>query len=241
MSKTESQKPDSSIQDFEPTPVMRKEGSVELEDNRPSKSALLCIDLQYLGAKEGYGIFEEHADSGVSEQAIEYYLDRVWHEVVPNVAKLQKRFREQELEVIHARIQSLTADGRDRSAEHKRLGLHAAPGSKLAEFLPDVAPEDNEIVFNKTASGLFASTNIHYVLGNLGVTDLYIVGVYTNECVSSAVRSAADLGYRVTLISDGTAAITPSLQKSTILTVKERYAKVRQTQEVLEALDNLDS
>ncbi|WP_414829809.1 cysteine hydrolase family protein [Alteromonas sp. H39] len=226
-----------SINDFEPQPAMALRNSDEVNTSpKTSESALLCIDIQYLGAKEGFGTFADHGSTGVSEQAIDYYLDRVENVVVPNVAKLQKAFRKNNLEVIHARIQSMTADGRDRSQEHVRLGLHAAPGSTLAEFLPPVAPKPNEVVFNKTASGLFVSTNIHYVLGNMGVKDLYIVGVYTNECVSSAVRSAADLGYRVTLISDATAAITPSLQKSSILTIKERYAQVKETDEVLEGM-----
>lgn len=226
-----------SINEFEPQPAMaQKEKTDANTSSKSSESALLCIDIQYLGAKDGYGTFEDHSSTGVSEQAIDYYLDRVENVVVPNVTRLQKAFRKNNLEVIHARIQSMTPDGRDRSPEHVRLGLHAAPGSKLAEFLPEVAPLPNEVVFNKTASGLFISTNIHYVLGNLGVKDLYIVGVYTNECVSSAVRSAADLGYRVTLVSDATAAITPSLLKSSILTVKERYAQVKDTSEVLDGM-----
>ena len=203
------------------------------------KSALLSIDLQYLGAIEGYGIFENHRKSGISEDAIEYYLDRVWKTVIPNVKKMQQFYRQKGWEVIHARIQSLTDDGRDRSPEHKRLGLHAAPGSKLASFLPDVAPVNDEIIINKTASGIFAASNIHYVLQNLGISDLVVAGVYTNECVSSAVRGASDLGYSVTLVSDATAAISPELHRATILTTKGRYAKVLTTNEVLaEHTDN---
>jgi nicotinamidase-related amidase len=73
-------------------------------------------------------------------------------------------FRSYGLEVIHTRIQSLTQDGRDRSPGHKRLGLQAAPGSKESEYLPQVAPVGDEIVMNKTASGVFVSTNMEYVL-----------------------------------------------------------------------------
>ncbi|WP_407929733.1 cysteine hydrolase family protein [Kangiella shandongensis] len=211
------------------------QGKFKRSDERSlGKPALLCIDLQFLGAIEGYGIFEKQRQSGISKGAIEYYLDRVWSTVIPNVVTLQRTFREMGQEIIHSRIQSLTQDGRDRSWEHKRLGLHAAPGSKLAEFLPDVAPQGDELIINKTASGLFNSTNIHYVMRNLDITDLLVAGVYTNECVSSAVRSAADLGYNVTLLSDATAAITPELHRAAILTVKERYARVSTTKEAIE-------
>jgi nicotinamidase-related amidase len=153
--------------------------------------------------------------------------------VLPNVRRLQDAFRVLDLEVIHTRIQSLTHDGRDRSPGHKRLGLHAAPGSREAEFLEIVAPAENEIVINKTASGVFNATNIEYILRNLGINGLFVVGVYSNECVSTAIRDACDLGFHVTLISDGCATVTPELQNATITTMKDRYARVLTTDEAI--------
>jgi ureidoacrylate peracid hydrolase len=49
---------------------------------------------------------------------------------------------------------------------------------------------------------VFISTNIHYVLGNLGVKYLIIAGCLTDQCVDSAVRDACDLGYLVTVPTD---------------------------------------
>jgi nicotinamidase-related amidase len=159
--------------------------------------------------------------------------------VLPNVRRLQDAFRQSSLEVVHTRIQSLTMDGRDRGPGHKRLKLHAAPGSKDAEFVEIVAPVGDEIVINKTASGVFNSTNMEYVLRNLGVTGLYIVGVYSNECVSTAIRDACDLGFYVTLISDACATVTEELQNATITTMKDRYARVMTTDEALAELEQL--
>jgi nicotinamidase-related amidase len=197
------------------------------------KTALLCIDMQYLDAAPGYGVFADAAASGVPVEAQEYYFDRLKYTVLPNVRGLQDVFRVRGLEVIHTRIQSHTQDGRDRSPGHKRLGLHAAPDSKEAQFLEEVAPQENEIVINKTASGVFNSTNIAYILRNLEITGLFVVGVYSNECVSTAIRDACDLGFFVTLISDGCATVTPELQKATITTMKDRYARVLTTQEAV--------
>lgn len=199
-------------------------------------TAMLCIDMQYLDAAPGYGVFADATSSGLPPESQAYYFDRLDKVVLPNVSRLQDAFRGNRLEVIHTRIQSLTADGRDRGPGHKRLGLHAAPGSKEAEFLEMVAPVGDEIVVNKTASGVFASTNIEYLLRNLGITGLYVVGVYSNECVSTAVRDACDLGFYVTLISDGIATVTPELQNATITTMKDRYARVMTTDEAIEEL-----
>jgi nicotinamidase-related amidase len=202
-------------------------------------TALLCIDMQYLDAAPGHGVFADAQQSGVPTEAQEYYFDRLKYMVLPNVRKLQDCFRAHRLEVIHTRIQSHTRDGRDRSPGHKRLGLHAAPGSKEAEFLPEIAPIGDEIVINKTASGVFTSTNIEYLLRNLGITGLFVVGVYSNECVSTAVRDACDLGFYVTLISDGVATVTPELQKATITTMKDRYARVLTTAQAIMEVEEI--
>lgn len=203
------------------------------------KTALLCIDMQYLDAAPGFGVFADADASGVPHEAQTYYFDRLQTAVLPNVQALQAAFRAHGLEVIHTRIQSLTKDGRDRGPGHKRLGLHAAPGSKEAEFLEIVAPLDDEIVVNKTASGVFNATNLEYILRNLGITGLFVVGVYSNECVSTAIRDACDLGFYVTLISDGCATVTPQLQNATITTMKDRYARVLSTEEAIAEIRKL--
>ena len=203
------------------------------------RTALLCIDLQYLDAAPGYGVFADVAASGIPVEAQEYYFERLQNTVLPNVRKLQDAFRANHLEVIHTRIQSLTMDGRDRSVGHKRLGLHAPPGSKEAEFIESVAPIDNEIVINKTASGVFNATNIEYILRNLDINGLFVVGVYSNECVSTAIRDACDLGFHVTLISDGCATVTPELQKATITTMKDRYARVMDADEAVREIQQV--
>lgn len=195
--------------------------------------ALLCIDLQYLDAARGHGVFADAVASGVPLKAQEYYFQYLENVVLPNVRRLQDAFRAQGLEVIHSRIQSLTRDGRDRSPGHKRLNLHAPPGSQEAEFVESVAPVGDEIVLNKTASGVFNSTNLQYILRNLDITALFIVGVYSNECVSTAVRDACDLGFYVTLIEDGCTTVTPELQEATITTIKDRYARVMTTEEAV--------
>ncbi|MGD2111390.1 MAG: isochorismatase family cysteine hydrolase [Phycisphaerae bacterium] len=197
------------------------------------RAALLCIDLQYLDAARGYGVFEDAEKSGVPIEAQEYYFDQLDRIVIPNVRRLQACFRRHGLEVIHIRIQSLTRDGRDRSSGHKRLGLHAAPGSKDAEFLEPVAPKGDEIVINKTTSGAFTSTILAYVLSNLDIRAIYVAGVYTDECISTTVRDACDLGYFTTLVSDGCTTVTPQRQEFTIGSLKDRYVRVVETSAIV--------
>lgn len=202
-------------------------------------TGLLCIDFQYLDAAPGHGVFKDAVSAGIPREYQEYYFNRLENTVLPNVQRLQKAFRMARLEVIHTRIKSLTQDGRDRSAGHKRLNLLAPPGSKEAEILEDLAPEGDEIVIDKTASGVFTSTNINYVLTNMGINGLYIVGVYTNECVETTVRTASDLGYLVTMIDDACATVTENLHRASIATLKNRYARVLTTDEALADLQHV--
>lgn len=193
--------------------------------------ALLCIDLQHLCAAEGEGMYgpDKEVEAGVRE----YFFPRLAEVVLPNVSRLQEGFRGAGREVLHCRIRSLTADGRDRSEGHKRYGLHAAPGSREAEFLPEVAPAGDEIVIDKTACGVFASTNLAYVLRNLGITSLVLCGVLTNECVESAAREGCDLGFGITVVEDACAATASSAHDASIACLDETYARIRDTDAVL--------
>jgi nicotinamidase-related amidase len=204
-------------------------------------TALLVIDLQYLDAARGHGVFSHLSHEKIPEEAEEYYFETLDNEVLPNVARLQNTFRANNLEVIHTRIQSLTLDGRDRSPGHKRLGLHAWPGSKEAEFLPQVAPVGDEIIINKTASGVFNATNLDYILRNMNITGLFVCGVYTNECVSTTVRDASDRGFYTTLIADACTTVTPDLHNATIRTVKDRYSRVMTTDEAIKEINKVVS
>ena len=75
-------------------------------------------------------------------------------------------------------------------------------------MVDDLTPAPDEIVFPKTSSSVFISTNIDYVLRNLGVKYLIIAGCLTDQCVDSAVRDACDLGYLVTVPTDACATLS---------------------------------
>ena len=78
-------------------------------------------------------------------------------------------------------------------------------GRGTRKVLDEIAPVGDEIVIPKTSSSVFISTNIDYILRNLGVRSLMIAGVMTDQCIDSAVRDACDLGYLVTTVSDACA------------------------------------
>ncbi|MGD9742971.1 MAG: isochorismatase family cysteine hydrolase, partial [Dongiaceae bacterium] len=164
--------------------------------------------------------------------ADEYYLQRVERQVLPNLARLIGAFRRGGIEVIYTVIESLTADGRDRSLDHKLSDMHVPRGSRLGKVVEEIAPAGDEMVIPKTASGVFNATNMEYVLRNLGVEYLVVAGVFTNQCVESAVRDAADRGFMVTTVEDCCATKTQAWHDAALVTLGG-YSRLRSADQVI--------
>jgi ureidoacrylate peracid hydrolase len=88
------------------------------------------------------------------------------------------------------------------------------------------------------SSSVFVSTNISYVLRNLGVEYLIVMGLLTDQCVESAVRDACDEGFLVTLVDDACATKTQERHDATLRAIKG-YCRQRKTEQVLTELTQL--
>jgi ureidoacrylate peracid hydrolase len=147
--------------------------------------------------------------AGLDDAEIEarygYFFSEMDTRALPNMQLLQATCRAQGVEVLYTVIESLTQDGRDLSLDYKISRLFCPKGSNDAQVAEAIAPVGDEIVIGKTSSSVFISTNLHYVLGNLGIRSLIIAGVLTDQCIDSAVRDACDLGYLVTVPTDACA------------------------------------
>ena len=113
------------------------------------------------------------------------------------------------------------------------------PASPDAEILPELAPAGDELVFSKTAGSVFCATNIEYVLRNLGITTLVVTGIVTTGCVHTAVTDAADRGFHVILVEDGCGALVPEMHWASIRILRDVYAKILTTSEVLDRVHAL--
>jgi ureidoacrylate peracid hydrolase len=173
----------------------------------PAHAALLFIDVQNYTARPDGG---EYAAMDPAEHDARYgWFFRTMRETaVPNMQRLQAACRRARIEVMYTVIEALTRDGRDLSLDYRISGLFVPHGSWDARVLDDIAPAEDEIVLPKTSSSVFISTNIDYVLRNLGVRSLMLAGVLTDQCVDSAVRDACDLGYLVTVPTDACATLS---------------------------------
>lgn len=199
-------------------------------------TALLFVDVQNYSA-EGGGQY-----AGLTPEVIQarygHFLGEMRERAVPNMRRLQRACRMAGIEVMYTVIESLTLDGRDMGLDYKISGLFCPKGSHDARVIHAIAPEGDEIVISKTSSSPFISTNIHYVLGNLGVQYLIVSGVLTDQCVDSTVRDACDYGYRVTLVTDACATLSEG-RHATSIANNRGYCRQRTTDEMVRELETL--
>jgi ureidoacrylate peracid hydrolase len=214
------------------TPSLSRE--VEIE---PAHTALLIVDVQKFNCTWNGG---EYANLTEAEKQQRYgYFFRTFEEsALPNMVRLQQACRRAGIEVTYTVVESMTQDGRDRSLDYKITGFHVPKGSPDAEMVDELAPQGDEMVFPKTSSSVFISTNIDYVLRNLGTQYLIIAGCLTDQCVDSAVRDACDLGYLVTVPTD--AVVTQSQERHDWSLKNNRgYCRQRSTREIVDEIARL--
>ncbi|MFE9189244.1 isochorismatase family protein [Micromonospora sp. NPDC007208] len=90
--------------------------------------------------------------------------------------------------------------------------LHAEPGTGglfdpalgHVRLLDGLVPAEGEPTLVKTAHNAFTTTNLQQLLTQAGSTDITVCGIRTEQCVETTARVGADLGYRMTFVSDAT-------------------------------------
>ena len=133
------------------------------------ESALLIIDMQDYCAVAGKGLFQDVDPNNVGKEHA-YFFDRMKNITIPAIQNLLKAFRAKQgkADVIYTYIECLTKDGRDQSLDYKLSNFLVPKGSPLANIVKEIEPEENDILIPKTSCSVFNSTNVEYVLRNLG-------------------------------------------------------------------------
>ena len=200
----------------------------------PDQSALLFIDVQNFSAKRNGAEFKDLSEDAFND-SYGWFFDQLETRVVPNMQRLQAGCRAAGIEVMYTTIESLTKDGRDRSLDYKITGFNVPKGSWDGKVIDEIAPGDDEIVFPKSSSSVFVSTHIDYVLRNLGVKQVVMSGLITDQCVESAIRDACDLGYLVTQVTDACLTYSQERHDHSLRTIKG-YCRQVTTQDLLDEL-----
>ncbi len=178
-------------------------------------AALVIIDMQM--------VMQERIDAG---------RQHVNPDAPKNVAALVAKCRQAGTPIFHVRHEE----------NDPTSPLHVdASGYQAMPCARDAA---GEIVVVKRSSSAFATTNLESHLRAGDVTHLYVAGAVAGFCVNSTVRSASDLGFKVSVVRDAVIGFDlppTNLDAQTILDVtmgllEADFAEVIDTATVVEAL-----
>ncbi len=196
-----------------------------------SETLLLTIDIQNVYLK---------SPADPAEQARwAPFQRRMRDTVIPTVRRLQDAFRDKGMDVIHARIACLLEDGRDRSLSQKKPGwnyLLLPKDEDESQIVPELTPDAGEIVLTKTTDSALTGTNLRLILHNMGIKNVVMTGIFTDQCVSSTVRSLADESFNVIVVEDGCAAGTDELHNRELEIINMIYCHVMSSSELMTML-----
>lgn len=142
--------------------------------------------------------------------AIDYLIDVA----LPNGVKVANACRELDLPMIFVHWGWRQPKGMDLAPDIRKSFLdqfgedysrwphhYKDPSSRPAE---EFALRKGEYVIAKTDQDSFTSSNIDFVLKNLGIENIVFVGGHTGACLGRTARHAHELGYKIICIEDAT-------------------------------------
>jgi nicotinamidase-related amidase len=91
-------------------------------------------------------------------------------------------------------------------------------GSQATEVHPDFAPQEGDLHVTKRRVGAFSGSDLDVVLRSQQIDHLVLTGISTSGVVLSTLRTAADLDFDLTVLSDCCADRDPEVHK--VLTEK---------------------
>lgn len=207
-------------------------------DLTPATTALLVIDVQntYLARPDRASL---PADEQRRYDAWTPFHTRMHDIVLPRTAELIRVCRQKGIECLFARIACHTKNGRDRSLSQKLPGwnnLLLPKDEAPSQIVPELAPQGDEIVVTKTTDSALTGTNLRLILTNLGIKTVICCGIFTDQCVSSTVRSLADESFSVLVVEDCCAAGSDELHRKELEIINMIYGHVISSGELMPLL-----
>ena len=174
----------------------------------PSRTAVIAVHMQHdiITADGAFGGF-------FAAQATE-------RDVIGQVGKLLDAARQSGATAVYTRV-AWQPGYSDLAANSPLLGMVAqfgalAEGSAKAEIVPQLTPQDGDVVVTHQRVGGFSASQLDVILRSRGIDTVLFAGVATNASVESTARQASDLGYRTIIVADACSAADPAAHDASL-------------------------
>ena len=175
----------------------------------PGKCAIVLIDMARDFVEEG-GFIAEAGGAEYRKNA---------KAIVPPLARLVAAARQAGVTVIFS-TDAHTPD----DLELRKWPPHSMKGTKWAEILPELGPEDGDLVLPKTTYSGFLSSDIEKQLQDRGIETVYMTGLHTDCCCRHTSGDLFQRGYDIVWITDALQAFTQEAHDAGIEYFKTYYA-----------------
>jgi len=157
------------------------------------RTALIVVDVTYgFTGSEGLTLDEAIAEFGPACGPVSW-------ETMPRIAKLIGLFRDLSRPVIFTRshmYNNLFAGKATKST------CSLSPDPKFNDFPPQILPQENEWILEKTRASVFFQTPMASYLVQNGVDSVVLCGVSTSGCVRASVVDCFSHGFNTIVVDD---------------------------------------
>jgi nicotinamidase-related amidase len=154
--------------------------------------------------------------------------------IIPNLKKLVVAAHEHNVPVIYSNDAHLPVD----EEVVERWGKHAIKGTKEAEVILELKPQERDYVVEKRTYSGFHETGLDMLLRGLyhgeGVKTVILTGLHTNICVRHTAADAFFRGYKIIVAKDGVEAFTQQDHEQGLKYLKDIYnARILTVDEII--------
>lgn len=183
----------------------------------PTSTALVLIDLQ----------------NGIAAMPVQPNSSAA---VIGNAAKLARRFREIGATVVLVDVAFPAGPAALRPDADVTPNLPPDMPAGWMDLVPELQLAATDVRITKRQWGAFYETGLDLQLRRRGIKTIVLAGIATNIGVESTARDAYERGFHQIIVEDACSALSDEMHQFAFSKIFPRIAKVRSTEQVLQAL-----
>lgn len=213
--------------------VIRRRGRPIINsDLRPSKTALIAVDLQ----------------NGFMKEGVAHVVTPTAIEIVPNVNRIARALRKARGIVVWTRQTVDDNSLRSWSNFHEQLHLPQFRDQRINalregtlghELWPDLDVGHNDIVVNKNRWSAFiqGSSPLEAILRKAEIDTIIITGTWTDVCCKSTARDAVMLNFKTIMVTDANATFSDRAHNASLAAFYMTFGDIMSTDEVISYIE----